>query len=230
MPAPATTDLTGATKTKLTLTGLYNVMQALREGRELTAVERAIHHHGLVGVLKELHDELDAAVLKAYGWSDLAPALRQAQGESELLARLLALNALRATEEASGTVRWLRPEFQSPPKQLPKAEPPTQVQQALGGDFELEVGKLESEPAPLDRGFDPISDVVQPWPTTLPEQVRSVAQVLASAKGALTLTDIEASFKGRGAWKKGLPILLQTLEALGRAQRAELDGETRWRL
>ena len=230
IPAPATTDLTGATKTKLTLTGLYNVMQALREGRELTAIEKAVHQQGLVGVLKELHDELDAVVLQAYGWSDFAPALRQAHGESELLARLLALNALRATEEASGTVRWLRPEFQNPPKQLPKAELPTQVQQALGGDFELEVGKLESEPAPLDRGFDPISDVVQPWPATLPEQVRSVAQVLASAKGALTLTDIEARFKGRGAWKKGLPILLQTLEALGRAQRAELDGETRWRL
>ena len=137
VPAPATTDITGTTttnatsttQTKLTLTGLYNVMQALREGRELTAIEKAVHQQGLVGVLKELHDELDAVVLQAYGWSDFAPALRQAHGESELLARLLALNALRATEEASGTVRWLRPEFQNPTKQLPKAELPTQVQQ-----------------------------------------------------------------------------------------------------
>jgi hypothetical protein len=58
----------------LTLTGLYNVLQALREGRPLTAKEKTIHSTGLVGVLKTLHDELDAAVLAAYGWSDLACA------------------------------------------------------------------------------------------------------------------------------------------------------------
>jgi hypothetical protein len=34
-------------------------------------------------------------------------------------------------------------------------------------------------------------------------------------------------FKGRG--KKNLPVLLQTLEALGRAQRQEMDGVTTWR-
>ena len=51
----------------LTLTGMYNVLEALRAERELTAKEKTIHTQGLVGVLKELHDELDAAVLQAYG-------------------------------------------------------------------------------------------------------------------------------------------------------------------
>lgn len=50
----------------LTLTGMYNVLEALREGRELTAKEKIIHSQGLVAVLKDLHDELDAAVLQAY--------------------------------------------------------------------------------------------------------------------------------------------------------------------
>ena len=40
---------------------------------------------------------------------------------------------------------------------------------------------------------------------------------------------IEARFKGRGPWKKGLPTLLQTLEALGRAQAVATGGEVAWR-
>ncbi|MBK6862040.1 MAG: hypothetical protein IPG91_00005, partial [Ideonella sp.] len=65
---------------------------------------------------------LDAAVLAAYGWGDLQSALadhRPAADEARaaavetLLERLVALNAKRAAEEAAGTVRWLRPEFQA---------------------------------------------------------------------------------------------------------------------
>ena len=47
------------------LTGLYNVLAALRKGRALTAKEKTTHTQGLVGVLRELHDELDTAVLAA---------------------------------------------------------------------------------------------------------------------------------------------------------------------
>ena len=62
---------TGTSQT-LTLTALYNVQEALREGRDLTAKEKAINDQGLISVLKDLYDELDATVLAAYGWSDLA--------------------------------------------------------------------------------------------------------------------------------------------------------------
>ena len=51
----------------LTLTGLYNVLEALREGRVLTAKEKVIHDTGMVAVLQSLHDELDGCVLAAYG-------------------------------------------------------------------------------------------------------------------------------------------------------------------
>ena len=74
---------------ELTLTGLYNVLTALRDGRALTAKEKAIYTLGLVGVLRELHDELDAAVLAAYGWPT-------GLTDEEILARLLALNLARA--------------------------------------------------------------------------------------------------------------------------------------
>ncbi|MFO0490161.1 MAG: class I SAM-dependent DNA methyltransferase [Curvibacter sp.] len=59
----------------LTLTGVYNVLEKLRTGESLSAKEKAIHDHGLVSVLRELHDGLDRAVFGAYGWNDLAAEL-----------------------------------------------------------------------------------------------------------------------------------------------------------
>ena len=91
----------------LTLTNLYNVLAKLRSGEALTAKEKTIHEQGLCSVLKDLHDRLDAAVADAYGWPVDLP-------DDELLARLVALNAERAAEEAAGTIRWLRPDYQIP--------------------------------------------------------------------------------------------------------------------
>ncbi len=56
-----------------------------------------------------------------------------------------------------------------------------------------------------------------------------MAAVLATSPAPLTQPAIEARFKGRGPWKKGLPTLLQTLEALGRAQAVATGGEVAWR-
>lgn len=49
----------------------YNVLEKLRSGEPLTAKEKQIHDQGLVTVLRQIHDELDDAVLEAYGWGDL---------------------------------------------------------------------------------------------------------------------------------------------------------------
>ncbi|MBX9836174.1 MAG: class I SAM-dependent DNA methyltransferase, partial [Burkholderiaceae bacterium] len=115
------------TAAALTLTGLYNVLTALREGRALTAKEKTIHTQGLVGVLRELHDELDAAVLAAYG-------LNAHASTDDILTHLVQLNTERAAEEAQGRVRWLRPAFQNPQKTLSKPELQPQEQQALDAD------------------------------------------------------------------------------------------------
>lgn len=54
----------------------------------------------------------------------------------------------------------------------------------------------------------------------LPEQVRALAQLLAASPAPLpALAAIEAGFKGKGQWKRGLPRILETLEALGRARQ-----------
>ena len=125
----------------LTLTGIYNVLEALRAGRALSAKEKLHHSTGLVGVLQSLHDELDAAVLQAYGWQDLGAvpwgeaepqvAARQAWVEA-LLERLVALNTRRAADEARGLVRWLRPEFQDPAQRAALASPAETAEASVG--------------------------------------------------------------------------------------------------
>ena len=95
---------------RLTLTGLYNVLERLREGigpEALNANEKRVFDDGLVLILKELHDRLDAAVADAYGWPVDLP-------DEDILARLVALNNERAKDEARGLVAWLRPEYQIP--------------------------------------------------------------------------------------------------------------------
>jgi hypothetical protein len=91
-----------------TITEMYNLAEALRADAKikLSAAQRLTHERAATTVLLELHKKLDAAVTKAYGWpGDLS--------DEEILARLTALNAERAAEEAAGKIRWLRPDYQS---------------------------------------------------------------------------------------------------------------------
>ena len=125
-----------------------------------------------------------------------------------LLTRLLALNHVRAAEEAAGQVRWLRPAFQNP-----QTTPARPTQATLGmsrvGAHPIGTAAPAGRPEPL----------TQPWPAALPEQMRAVADLLAASAQPLNLDALATRYKGRGPWKKSLPRILDTLEALGRARR-----------
>jgi len=139
---------------RLTMTGMYNVLAKLRAGEELGEREREINQQGLVSLLKQIHDELDAAVCRAYGWpADIT--------EDEVLARLVELNRERAGEEAEGLVRWLRPEYQAP-------DAPAMAARELG---------LE-RPAAAPARVEPMT-----WPREMAAQAKAVRRAL-SALGA----------------------------------------------
>lgn len=221
----------------VTLTGLYNVLAKLRSGEALSPREKSLHEQGLVSVLRSLHDELDAAVLQAYGWQDLGPVpwadepARAAWTEA-LLERLVALNAKRTAEEAQGLVRWLRPEFQDPVQRAARLAQPVQTEIDTGsapGDGEGDSGPAadEADGDGLPSAAPPAATAAtarRPWPADLPAQMRAVADTLAATPGALAEAALAERFTGRGPWKKRLPQILQTLEALGRA-RAEPQGD-----
>jgi hypothetical protein len=200
-----------AAHAELTLTGLYNVLEALRAGQPLSPKEQAVHQAGLVSVLASLHDELDEAVLAAYGWSDLAAPLvgrpgattplpdkppEQAAAEEELLARLVACNARRAAEEAQGRVRWLRPAYQHPEH----AAQPLQ----LTADF----GDIAAAPALAALA-------AQPWPKDLREQIAAVRAMLSGTPQ--TEDQLAARFKRKPL--KALRPVLDALAGLGLARQ-----------
>lgn len=153
----------------LTLTKLYNVLEALREGRALTEVERDMHDRGLVTLIRQHHDRIDALVAEAYGWPADLP-------EEEILNRLVALNRVRTAEETKGQVRWLRPEFQAPDYQSPITQT-------------LDLGEAPTA----------VVDNVIPWPGTLPEQVSAIQSVLAASPTPLAPQDVARAFKGKRA-------------------------------
>ena len=200
-----------AAHSDITLTGLYNVLEKLRSGTALTAKDKTVHEHGLVGVLKSLHDDLDKAVLQAYGWADLALPV----DTDTLLGRLVALNATRAAEEAAGTVRWLRPAFQQGQG--------VQTSMAAMDDADTDAAATDSDVA-ASAAATPARPT-RPWPSGLTEQIKAVAEVMAQVGSSLDHDGLAAHFNGRGRWRDRLPTLLDTLVTVG-GLRLVADG--RW--
>lgn len=189
----------------LTMTGMYNVLEKLRSGEPLTDKERIIHEQGLVSVLKQIHDELDAAVFEAYGWPVTLT-------DEEILERLVALNAERAAEEERGLIRWLRPEFQNP-----AAGRTTQTQLAIA---EPEDDEAEPE-APTQKAAPKEKAKKLPLPDKLPDQVLAIRQQLASSSHPVTAADMAKRFAKAKADR--IEELLQTMVIMGNARQVEGD-------
>jgi hypothetical protein len=174
----------------LTMTDMYNVLEKLRAGEPLTAKEKSIHEQGLVSVLKQLHDDLDAAVFAAYGWP---PSL----SDEEILEKLVTLNAERVAEEARGLVRWLRPEYQAGAAVAPVATQAALIEEEVQAEVKAEEKK--------------------PWPATMAEQAQAVRQALLAAGGPVTARQVAVGFAG--ARPARVEELLETLVLLGQARR-----------
>ncbi len=170
------------THPQLTMTGLYNVLDALRANRALTPAERDINEAGHVLILRHLHDRLDTAVADAYGWPvDLAPA--------EIVARVVALNIARRAEEQAGTVRWLRPGYQT-----------GKTQRGAQSAIVLPEGQSANLPA---------------WPTQDRERLLALRSSLAAAPGKPA--DIARRFAK--ATPARIQDMLETLVSYGQAHR-----------
>jgi restriction-modification enzyme MmeI-like protein len=187
----------------LTLTGLYNVLEMLCSGtkpEELNNGDRAIFDDGLVLIIKELHDKLDAAVADAYGWpADLS--------DDEILVRLVALNKERSAEEKRGLVRWLRPDYQIPrfakgvDKQAAKEEG-AQVAAEL-------IAAVEQKPS---------------FPSGAVEQTAAIFAALAAASQPLDANGLAAQFRRTKTTEKKIGEVLASLARLGYV--TSKDGNT----
>lgn len=177
----------------LTLTGLYNVLELLRAGTRLNDKDCDVHDRGLVTIIRQHHDAIDALVAEAYGWG--ADHAAGTLTDAEILTRLVTLNAVRAAEEARGVIRWLRPEYQAP-----------NVAPQTNGNLDL--GEIPTVLA---------GATIIPWPKTLPEQVSAVAGLLQGAATPLHPRDVARAFKAKQAGTM-LPVL-DALAAIGQARK-----------
>lgn len=173
---------------QLTLTDLYNVLEKLRTGEALTPKEQRTHEHGLVTVLRELHDQLDAAVAEAYALPPTAP-------DEAILTHLCALNAQRAAEERAGKIRYLRPAFQNP------ASTATQTQLATGEETTASPTKPAAKLA---------------WPKSFAEQALAVRTALTSFAAPADAATLARTFKN--AKTDRIEDILETLASLGQAR------------
>ena len=179
---------------------MYNVLEKLRSGAELTDKERDIHERGLVSLLKKIHDDLDAAVFAAYGWPlDLT--------DEQILEKLVALNAERAAEESEGLVRWLRPDFQNPTGKKPSK------QGALALDDEAEEAPPPSK--------------VKAWPKKIALQITAIRDRVAVPGKVFSVESVATAFKG--AVKKDVEGILDGFAALGVLTAFESTKGRRWR-
>jgi hypothetical protein len=183
----------------LTLTQIYNVLDKLRRGGPLDAADEAIKDKGLVLIVKELHDKLDALVAEAYGWpTDLA--------DEEILSRLVALNAERAAEERRGLVRWLRPDYQ-------RARAGLTGREAAPAAEQIEA-PLVAAAAKAQKPSFPADEV---------ERTAAVFAALADARGVLDAATIAGGFRQGARVEPAVARILASLARLGHAHT--LDGE-----
>ena len=123
---------------------------------------------------------------------------RRAKPDAEILKRLVALNAERAKEEASGLVRWLRPDYQNP------------------GGAQSQQTALAVEVEPKAKPGKQRAGKLA-WPKTLSERVKAVSMVLATVKEPVTAPDMAKRFaRARSA---DVGEILETLCAMGKARR-----------
>jgi hypothetical protein len=163
----------------------------------LDDADRRIFDDGLLLILKEYHDGLDALVADAYGWPADLP-------DEEILSRLVALNKERAREEARGHVRWLRPEYQIPRFGSPKEK----------AELDLVGGAMAAEAA-APAGPKPS------FPSGEVEQTAAVMAALANAARPVDASGLAAGFKqGRRVAPK-IAAVLAALARMGFAASAD---------
>ena len=152
---------------RVTMTGMYNVVEKLRSGAPLTPKERTIHELAACGILRDLHDELDALVAEAYGWP-------WPMEKEEILERLVALHDERVEEEKRGIVRWLRPDYQIP---------------RFGADLPVATLDLPASATPIA-----VPAELRAWPSSAVEQLTAIGALVSSR--AVSADEAAASFTG----------------------------------
>ncbi|WP_297579349.1 DNA methyltransferase [Devosia sp.] len=225
----------------LTMTGLYNVLERVREldwkagpGRHgesaaqiepLTDKERDIYDAGHIAILKDIHDEIDTLVFAAYGWSDLTPRLVGRPGATTP-SPYKTDDQLEAEEELLTRLVALNQER--------AAEEARGLVRWLRPDYqEPKLGHKVARPDGVQQEADlailPVSDKPK-WPASDTEQINILVDLLRKAPAPVPPETLAATFDGRNTPKRRdrVASLLETLTTIGLARSGRVEGESRY--
>lgn len=194
---------------RLTITQMYNVLEKLKAGEPLDEDDERIKNDGLILILKELHEKLDALVFEAYGW----PATLI---DEDILARLVALNLKRALEEKVGIVKWLRPDYQVPRlgSEAERAHLAAEKQKTRQDQLAL-MDEEDDEEAPAKPKFQTGNELAE---------TADVMRVLATASEPLSVGQIARTFAQGKAIEKRVALIILALARLGHLSSSDGGG------
>jgi Fe2+ or Zn2+ uptake regulation protein len=180
----------------LTLTTLYNILDKLNQGGELTAKEDDIKIRGQVLIIKELHEQIDALVFRTYGWS-------ASLTDEQIIEQFVRLNLRRSAEEKRGFIRWLRPTYQI---------------DRLGA-LAHRVDRVQTISAHIK------STSRTKFPTEPKDQAARILRFLRTAQTPLTAEEIASSFMDKERVLEDVQDILKSLNRLGEAKSFD-SGKT----
>jgi len=192
---------------RVTMTGIYNVIEKLRSKDALSAEERAIHELAACGILRDLHDDLDRLVAEAYGWP-------WPMEKEEILERLVALHDERVDEEKHGLIRWLRPDYQIP-RFAPEHAVATLALDETPDAKPKRSKKVKGGEAPT------ASQAKTLWPATVVEQITALTAALAQRPQSAG--ELSAAFAGASS-----ALIARHLETLALMGEITLAADGRY--
>ncbi len=223
---------------KLTLTGMYNVLEKMRRGEAFTDKDKIIHDQGLITILKQIHDDIDRLTYEAYGWQDLwkwqyeatcgscydpetnicvqyelAPdtSLYEATAEyREKYEQILLQRLVDLNQERTAEEAQGKIRYLRPEFQNPDYE--KEQQQAKQTQIGLTGTETKAEVKALAAVISKAGKLK--WPSTLPQQV-SALHPLIEELGTDPTTLSKAFGRTSKSRQAAIEQILQTLETLG---------------
>lgn len=223
---------------EVTITAMYNCLEKMRSGEPFTDGDREFNNKALISTLKQIHDDLDQAVFRAYGWEDLIPLWQQVYRDPPQPP------LSKGGEENLQKVPLDKGDLGGSIRDLGGSDLKEQLEQSILQrlvDFNAE--RAEEERNGLVRWLRPeyqapdeirTQKVIeglgveekteaaiappeqQKFPTKLKDQLAVIRDLLRTQGSEWTETQIAAQFKGAAKKKeKAIPMCLEILEDLG---------------
>ncbi len=231
----------GAQGRGVTITQMYNLRDKLTKGEAFTDKERALHEAVQTSILAQLHDEFDAAVLDAYGWSADSSGSEKTKATADFADSADGKNK-KVLLSASSAESAVKPVFLSDADILTRLvalnreraeeerqglvrwlRPEYQAPSQSAAPIATSLG-LETEPEKIEIALPEPT----PWPKETREQLAAVRAAVLSAPRLWTAADLARCFKARGRYRESINAHLELLSDLGVITRLDADEGPRY--